>query len=353
MKKKLRYLLYALLFFLPAQLLAQANHVVISQVYGAGGNSGAVYQNDFVELYNPTNADVSLNSWSLQYQSSAGVAAYSGLMPFPSTAIIKSHGYFLVQLAGSTANGIALPAADYIPLATNTTASFNMSGTSGKVALCNSTTNLVGTPASTATTPPTLLVTSSIVDFVSFGLTNYNSGFVLVNPAVPATASTTPSAPTLTTTGIDVKLSNASSTAATMSLSGYDATAGNGYETGVNSTEFVLVPAITGIAPRNSSFVTLLVATSPVTTPQSLAFGNTTIVGSSSTQTFTVAGANLTSGASVSVTGPFTISTDGGNTYSTSGTVTAAQLATTSSTTVASSVIVKLPPLMALMQPVP
>src|SRR5262249_59757275 len=30
------------------------NHLVISQIYGGGGNSGATYQNDFVEIYNPT-----------------------------------------------------------------------------------------------------------------------------------------------------------------------------------------------------------------------------------------------------------------------------------------------------------
>ena len=28
--------------------------MVISEVYGGGGNSGAVYKNDYVELYNPT-----------------------------------------------------------------------------------------------------------------------------------------------------------------------------------------------------------------------------------------------------------------------------------------------------------
>ncbi len=38
----------------------QADHVVISQVYGGGGNSGAPFNKDFVELYNPTSTNQSI-----------------------------------------------------------------------------------------------------------------------------------------------------------------------------------------------------------------------------------------------------------------------------------------------------
>src|SRR5690242_362708 len=43
--------------------------VVISQVYGGGGNSGATYKNDFIELHNVGATPVSLNGWSVQYAS--------------------------------------------------------------------------------------------------------------------------------------------------------------------------------------------------------------------------------------------------------------------------------------------
>ena len=46
--------------------------LVISQVYGGGGNSGATLRNDFIELFNPGGASVTLTGWSVQYTSSAG-----------------------------------------------------------------------------------------------------------------------------------------------------------------------------------------------------------------------------------------------------------------------------------------
>jgi len=46
--------------------------IVISQVYGGGGNSGATYQNDFIELFNRGNTLVSLAGWSVQYASATG-----------------------------------------------------------------------------------------------------------------------------------------------------------------------------------------------------------------------------------------------------------------------------------------
>ena len=37
------------------------DHIVISQIYGGGGNTNATFTNDYVELYNPTNATVDLS----------------------------------------------------------------------------------------------------------------------------------------------------------------------------------------------------------------------------------------------------------------------------------------------------
>ena len=73
---------------------AAADHLVISEVYGGGGNSGATYTHDFIELYNPTDAPVSVDGWSVQYRSATGTGAgavttLSGMVP--------ARGHYLVQ----------------------------------------------------------------------------------------------------------------------------------------------------------------------------------------------------------------------------------------------------------------
>ncbi|MDY5498118.1 MAG: metallophosphoesterase, partial [Anaerobutyricum sp.] len=46
-------------------------HVVINQVYGGGNNKGAG-SHGFIELYNPTDENVDLSTWSIQYEGSTG-----------------------------------------------------------------------------------------------------------------------------------------------------------------------------------------------------------------------------------------------------------------------------------------
>ena len=48
--------------------------VLINEVYGGGGNSGATYTRDFIELYNGTDAAVDLAGWSVQYASASGAS---------------------------------------------------------------------------------------------------------------------------------------------------------------------------------------------------------------------------------------------------------------------------------------
>ncbi|MFL5562655.1 MAG: DNA/RNA non-specific endonuclease [Gemmatimonadaceae bacterium] len=120
--------------------------LVISQVYGGGGNSGATIRNDFIELYNGSVVDVSLTGWSVQYASSAGAS----WQVTPLTGTIRSGQYYLVQESQGAGGTVAL-----VPDASGTIA---MSATAGKVALVN------GTDALSGGCP-----TSQAVDFVGFG----------------------------------------------------------------------------------------------------------------------------------------------------------------------------------------
>jgi hypothetical protein len=58
--------------------------VVISQIYGGGGNSGATYKQDFIELFNRGAAPVDLSDWSVQYAGATGskwsVTPLSGIL---------------------------------------------------------------------------------------------------------------------------------------------------------------------------------------------------------------------------------------------------------------------------------
>jgi len=100
------------------------DHVVISQVYGGGGNSGATYHNDYVELYNPTTSAVDLGGWTIQYGSATG----STWQTQPLGGVISPGEYYLITLGSGGAAGATVPAS-------NITGEINASATNGKIAL--------------------------------------------------------------------------------------------------------------------------------------------------------------------------------------------------------------------------
>ena len=127
----------ATVLFLP---LAGHAQVVISQVYGGGGNSGSVYKNDFVELYNRGTTAVDLAGYTIQYASAASgtfsTTPPTGTgTPFYTTlsGTIQPGQYFLVQEAAGAAGTTNLPTPDV-------TGAIAISGTAGRVALVSSNT---------------------------------------------------------------------------------------------------------------------------------------------------------------------------------------------------------------------
>ena len=69
--------------------------IVISQIYGGGGNSGATLRHDFVELFNRGNAAVTIDGWSIQYASASGTSWDRTLL----SGTIQPGQYYLVMEA--------------------------------------------------------------------------------------------------------------------------------------------------------------------------------------------------------------------------------------------------------------
>ncbi|MDZ4793675.1 MAG: lamin tail domain-containing protein [Bacteroidota bacterium] len=203
--------------------------VVISQVYGGGGNSGAIYRNDFIEIFNRGAASVNLNGWSVQYASSTGSTwAKTNL----TNVTIAPGQYYLIQQAAGTGGTTNLPTPD-------AAGSIAMSATGGKVALVNSITLLTGScPAA--------------VDFVGYGSANCFEG------AAPT--------PALTNTTAAIRAANGCT------------------DNNINSTDF----STGSPAPRNTvSSLNPCTTGITITTPSPLPAG---MVGTAYSVTFTASG---------------------------------------------------------------
>jgi predicted extracellular nuclease len=162
--------LAALMAGLCAPAMAASPNLVISQVYGAGGNTGTtLYKNDFIEIFNRGSAAVTLTGWSVQYGSASSTGAWSGKSPLP-TLTVEPGQYVLIQeQGGGGTTQPALPEPVVVPLG----GAFNLSGTTGKVALVNDNVTLTGA----------LPTSANIVDLVGFGSANGAEGTLAPAPS--------------------------------------------------------------------------------------------------------------------------------------------------------------------------
>jgi len=154
----------ALLTAAPAH--AASTNLVISEVYGGGGNSGSIWTNDFVELYNRSDAAVDVSGWVVQYYSKAGTT------PSNTTTLTESvpaHHTYLVQMAKGNGGTTLLPTPDAIGTAA-------MSGTDGRIDLTSGTT---------------------VVDRVGYGAALFAEGTPA--PALSSTTSATRNSPCIDT----------------------------------------------------------------------------------------------------------------------------------------------------------
>jgi hypothetical protein len=117
-------------------------------VYGGGGNSGATYTNDFIEVFNPTPTATSVAGYSVQYASSTGSTWQVTNLP---NVTLQPGQYLLVQESQGAGGTTPLPTPD-------ASGNIAMSATAGKIALVSATTALSGT-----------CPTTNVVDLVGDG----------------------------------------------------------------------------------------------------------------------------------------------------------------------------------------
>ncbi|HEX8710071.1 MAG TPA: Calx-beta domain-containing protein, partial [Pyrinomonadaceae bacterium] len=164
-------------------------HLVISQVYGGGGNTGAPYTNDFIEIFNrgTTTVNFATTPYSVQYASAASSFGAANTITVINSGTIAPGQYFLIQEAatntascGSAPCGAALPTPD-------ASGNINLATTGGKVALVSGTAPVTAAACPGATTPATTPNSLTIVDFLGYGTANCYEG----TAAAPAHANTT------------------------------------------------------------------------------------------------------------------------------------------------------------------
>jgi hypothetical protein len=127
--------------------------IVVSQVYAGGGNAGAPYQSDFVELFNRGSSSVDVSGWTVQYASAAGTSWQATAL----SGSIAPGRHYLVGLASGGTVGAALPTPD----ATGTS---NLAVSGGKVAVVRD-----ATPLTCGASAGSCSAVGSVADLVGYG----------------------------------------------------------------------------------------------------------------------------------------------------------------------------------------
>jgi hypothetical protein len=184
------------------QQVPVTNHIVLSEV-AALGPQGA--SDEFVELYNPTNADVDVSGWILQYRSATGTT-WNNKVTLPMGTTIVAGGFFLItsSIAGSSGTN-GYPATGVAPDIRHT-AELGLAAAGGHVRMVNN-----------------MLVE---VDKLGYGTGLAPEGTVLT--------------PVHASGGSFERKALPTSTAATMATGGADALSGNGNDSDNNAADFTI-----------------------------------------------------------------------------------------------------------------
>lgn len=143
--------------------------VVISQVFGGGGERNAPYKNDFVELFNRGTTTVNLAGWSVQYATARNI----GWQTTELMGTLAPGQYYLIKMATAGTAGQELPEADSVGIVP-------VNATAGRVAVVRDTAPLSGL----VVCPTDPEANGKIVDFVGYGSAVCAEGATAPAPSV-------------------------------------------------------------------------------------------------------------------------------------------------------------------------
>jgi hypothetical protein len=159
----------ALILFAPSSLAVRAQTIsgspdlVISQVYTRGGEPGASFRSDFVEIFNRGTEPVDMSGYGLHIATISGPASL--IVRFSSTrsVVVQPGRYLLIGLKGdSSGGGQPLPAPDVDLSILPEPVPVNLNTTTGLIALLRPNSFFQGCPNSQST---------GVADFVGYGST--------------------------------------------------------------------------------------------------------------------------------------------------------------------------------------
>lgn len=153
--------------------------IVINEIYGGGGNSGATLKNDFIELKNIGPTTASLIGATIQYAPAVG--AFTQYHTLPNISLNPGQVY-LIQEATGGGGTVNLPTPDFIATTvinfngtSNPSIGIGIAVTSGKVALASNSSQVTGPAA------------GNVLDFVGYGSADQFEG---AGPAPSPTTTT-------------------------------------------------------------------------------------------------------------------------------------------------------------------